>query len=169
MNTRLYILAQIPPTPAGTVCPVEASTVEEAIYKAEGIMRVTLRRLGGGKYSDGKKEFFLYFGERGLEQFVESFDMETMHTPRFPLGRLVITPGAARACEESITPPWELILRHMAGDWGDLDAHDRKANEQAIEEGSRIFSAYHLNDGTKVYVITEADRSSSCVLLASEY
>ena len=62
----------------------------------------------------------------------------------------------------------ELIRRHLAGDWGDLGASDRKANDKAVTAHDRIVSAY-LVAGLKVYVITEWDRSYTTVLLASEY
>jgi hypothetical protein len=60
--------------------------------------------------------------------------------------------------------------RHVQGDWGDLDDEDRKLNDEALVDGSRIFSAYILKDGhTKIWCITEADRSSTCLLLPEEY
>src|SRR5215212_3956546 len=96
-NSQLYVFAQDPPTPEGIICPVQAGSVEHAILEAQQILGVVLRRLGGGKYSDGTREFFLYFGERGMEQFAALFGTEKVITPRFPLGRLVATPGAIEA------------------------------------------------------------------------
>ncbi len=61
------------------------------------------------------------------------------------------------------------IFRHAAGDWGDLSAPDIKANAEALKEGTRLLSAYHLKDGTKLYVITEWDRSVTTALLPEEY
>ena len=61
-----------------------------------------------------------------------------------------------------------LVCRHVAGDFGEVDAHDRQANEDAIRSGERVLSAYTVN-GQRLYVITEADRSSTCVLCASDY
>ena len=85
---------------------------------------------------------------------------------RFALGRVVATPGAL----ELVGPEgvYGLLRRHAAGDWGDLDAHDRGENSRALKTGARIFSAYETPAG-RVWVITEADRSSTCVLLPSEY
>ena len=92
-----------------------------------------------------------------------------MTTSKFPLGQIVATPGALDALEKTGQTPTEFIKRHVAGDWGDLCDEDKQTNEDALTNGGRIFSAYHLNDGTKIWIITEADRSSTCVLLPSEY
>ena len=87
--------------------------------------------------------------------------------PAFPLGRLVATPGAL----DSATPAelLALVRRHAAGDWGELDAEDRRANEQALRTGERLLSACTLGMGRRVWVITEADRSATTVLLPEEY
>jgi len=61
------------------------------------------------------------------------------------------------------------LLRHVTGDWGDLDADDRKENDQALERGTRLLSAYQASNGTKFWIITEADRSSTTVLLPEDY
>jgi hypothetical protein len=85
---------------------------------------------------------------------------------RFPLGRLVATPGALAALD-----PAQLLTvigRHAAGDWGDLDREDRAANDAALRHGTRLLSAYAL-DGARVWIITEADRSATTVLLPEEY
>ena len=86
----------------------------------------------------------------------------------FSLGRLVATPAALAALEAQQITALQLMLRHQSGDWGDLGADDNRANTRAIAMGLRIFSAYKLG-GEKFYVITEADRSSTCLLLANEY
>ena len=90
----------------------------------------------------------------------------------FPLGTIVGTPGALAACEEHHVSPNVLILaRHARGDWGDVDAEDAAANEAAIRDGSRILSAYTINHdhGVRLWVITEADRSVTTILLPEEY
>ncbi|MBZ5509076.1 MAG: hypothetical protein LAO78_26760 [Acidobacteriia bacterium] len=87
----------------------------------------------------------------------------------FLLGKLVATPAALAACEANGKNPFKFIFRHAKGDWGDLSVEDIRANERAAEDGSRLLSAYHLRDGTKIWVITEADRSSTCILLPEEY
>ena len=86
-----------------------------------------------------------------------------------PLGQVVATPGALRALSDAGQTPWEFICRHAVGDWGELDAHDRQENERSLQGGCRLLSAYALRDGTRVWVITEADRSSTTLLLPEEY
>jgi hypothetical protein len=82
---------------------------------------------------------------------------------------IVATPGAFEALALAGEAPSTLLHRHVVGDWGDLDEHDRAENEISAREGFRILSAYHLRDGTKIWIITEADRSSTTILLPSEY
>jgi len=88
---------------------------------------------------------------------------------RFQLGWLVATPGALAALEASGDSALKFLNRHVSGDWGDLDAHDKAENEFAVNRHLRIFSAYVLTDGTKIWIITEADRSATTILLPSEY
>ena len=85
------------------------------------------------------------------------------------LGAVVATPGALKALEAAGTSPSELLDRHVAGDWGDVCEDDRELNNQAVADGSRILSAYTLSSGVKIWIITEADRSSTCILLPDEY
>ena len=85
------------------------------------------------------------------------------------LGRVVATPGALRTLEEAGVSPASLLARYVNGDWGDLDEHDRKENEFSLKNGFRILSSYTLTSGEKIWIITEADRSSTCLLLPSEY
>lgn len=85
----------------------------------------------------------------------------------FELGRVVATPGALSLFASGVNPT-DLLARHHGGDWGNLGVSDLKANEYALKHGERLFSAYEMPAG-KVWVITEADRSSTCVLLPSEY
>jgi hypothetical protein len=89
--------------------------------------------------------------------------------PLFSLGAIVATVGAANALEESGDDYSPLLDRHQAGDWGEIDPEDRGVNEEALKEGARIFSVYQLSDSRKVWIITEADRSSTCILLPEEY
>jgi hypothetical protein len=93
---------------------------------------------------------------------------------KFEMGQLVATPAALEALEESRQTPIDLLRRHRRGDWGDLSPSDRQSNEEALEDGSRIFSAYILKTGVKLWVITEAQddsgvRASTCILLPEEY
>jgi hypothetical protein len=89
--------------------------------------------------------------------------------PLFSLGQCVATPGALAALEEAGQMPAEFLGRHQHGDWGDIHRDDTGANEQALKEGARIFSVYRTSKGVKVWVITEADRASTCILLPDEY
>ena len=87
----------------------------------------------------------------------------------FPLGRVVATPGALGALEEAGQTPLEFLARHARGDWGELDEHDRQENELSLVHGFRLLSAYSLSNGTRIWIITEADRSATTLLLPSEY
>ncbi len=86
---------------------------------------------------------------------------------KFRLGHIVSTPNAL----EHLTQDNILmgIQRHQAGDWGDVDAHDQAANDQALVEGTRILSVYQAANGTKFWIITEADRSATTILLPEDY
>lgn len=86
----------------------------------------------------------------------------------FRLGRVVATPHALAALQEVGWNPLVLLARHVVGDWGDVDLEDAKENDYATNYGGRIFSSYSKN-GVKFWVITEADRSSTCVLLPEDY
>jgi hypothetical protein len=88
---------------------------------------------------------------------------------KFPLGRLVATPGAAEAFERNSQKPTELLRRHWRADWGEVDVHDRQENEFSLVNGLRLLSAYTLRDGERIWIITEADRSATTILLPSEY
>jgi hypothetical protein len=88
---------------------------------------------------------------------------------RFELGLVVATPGALEVLGNLEVSPSELIERHAAGDWGDVPTEDARENELALERGFRVVSSYPLSGGIRVWVITEADRSSTCILLPSEY
>jgi hypothetical protein len=88
---------------------------------------------------------------------------------KFPPGQIVATPGALTAFEEAGEEPVTYLARHLAGDWGEVCEEDAKENDFSLEKGFRILSAYTLKDGTKIWVLTEADRSSTCILLPSEY
>jgi len=86
----------------------------------------------------------------------------------FTLGNVVATPAALKFCQQHSINPLLLLGRHITGDWGDLDAADTAANFRAVHDDLRIFSSYKFAAG-KVWVITEADRSSTCILMPDEY
>ena len=85
----------------------------------------------------------------------------------FALGRLVATPGAVAvlAPEEPLT----LLSRHVTGDWGDVPPEDAAENGFSVRHGFRVVSSYETAGGTRVWIIKEADRSSTCILLPEEY
>ena len=92
--------------------------------------------------------------------------METQRT-RFSLGQTLITPGAMEALHQEDVR--SAMRRHSQGDWGNCSRDDREANDQALVDGGRMFSVYQDKFGTRFWIITEADRSSTTVLLPSEY
>lgn len=85
------------------------------------------------------------------------------------LGMVVGTPGALAELENEGIAPQQILVRHMAGNWGDVSADDREANDRAVKMGDRILSAFILPFGVKVWVVTEWDRSATTVLLPVEY
>jgi hypothetical protein len=94
---------------------------------------------------------------------------------RFPLGQIVATPGALAACPHDLR--MRSLLRHSQGDWGCVDKEDAATNDEAVTDGFRILSAYPIDPskpskgfgGTTLWIITEADRSVTTLLLPSEY
>ena len=92
--------------------------------------------------------------------------------PLFRTGQVVATPGALRTLEQAGVNPMDLLTRHVLGDFGDMCEEDREANRQAVALGGRVLSSYAIGAGviaTKVWIITEWDRSSTTVLLPSDY
>jgi hypothetical protein len=88
---------------------------------------------------------------------------------RFPLGRVLATPGALQALEKARQQPQEFLDRHTKGDWGDVDSHDAAENELSLQRGFRLLSSYTTGSGDKLWIITEADRSATTLLLPEEY
>ena len=95
-----------------------------------------------------------------------------MKTPGVPialfrLGQIVATPNAlSKLSQEDIL---RAIQRHQAGDWGDLGEEDKRENQLSLEKGFRLLSSYKAENGTKFWIITEADRSATTVLLPEDY
>jgi len=87
--------------------------------------------------------------------------------PSFPLGNIYITRGASDALNHSDV--LGVLGRHVQGDWGDVCEEDKQANDAAVQDGERILSAYVAGSGTRFWVITEAARSATTVLLPDEY
>lgn len=87
----------------------------------------------------------------------------------FELGQVVATPGALELLERHSKTPMEFLQKHVCGIFGDLCQDDLDANNEAIWDGERILSSYKINETDKIWIITEADRSSTCCLLPEEY
>lgn len=107
-------------------------------------------------------------GDEDLEALITAA-MYEINQPKFALGQLVATPGALIALSRNEQSALEFLERHRTGDWGEVDAEDKRANECSLKDGTRLLSAYHLKDGTKIWLITEADRSATTVLLPEDY
>lgn len=90
-------------------------------------------------------------------------------TPRFALGTVVATPGAIEALDQAGVNGGALVLRHVKGDWGDVPPPDAAMNEEAITNGSRIMSSYTLSTSVRIWIITEAGRHCTTLLLPDEY
>lgn len=95
--------------------------------------------------------------------------------PKFKLGRVVMTPLAIEALQESEQSPEHFLELHAAGSWGDLCPQDRQANDEAIaheddpRQRGRVLSSYVTGLGQRLYVISEHDRSLTTMLLPEEY
>jgi hypothetical protein len=89
-------------------------------------------------------------------------------TAPLPLGKVVATPGALKLLSEMGRHPFHYLARHTTGDWGELCAFDRRQNEIALRDGYRVLSSYEMAAG-RVWIITEADRSVTTILLPKEY
>ena len=85
------------------------------------------------------------------------------------MGRIVATPGALDAQKEARESFLGFLARHAVGDWGDVCEEDWQENEFSLNRHLRLLSVYHLHNGTKIWIITEADRSATTILLPEEY
>ena len=99
----------------------------------------------------------------------EQGDKQEMPKALFDLGQLAATPASVEVVASAGFHPIQFFARHVSGDWGELPPEDIQTNKDALMYGERIFSAYNLNTGEKIYVITEWDRSVTTLLLPSEY
>jgi hypothetical protein len=94
--------------------------------------------------------------------------------PKFSLGQTLATPGALRALEEAGQSPAFFLDRHLAGDWGEVDAEDKRLNDEALVSGERLLSAYRTLKGERLWIITEATddegrRAATTILTPPEY
>jgi hypothetical protein len=87
----------------------------------------------------------------------------------FPLGQIVATPGALAVLERANQPPTCFLAHHAIGDWGELEPSDAAENEYGVAHGFRLRSSYATVAGEKLWIITEADRCTTTLLLPAEY
>ena len=92
-----------------------------------------------------------------------------MSAVKFSPGSVVATPAVLEAFRAAGDDPLAYLVRHLAGDWGDVDEHDRRENELSLIHGFRLLSSYTTSNGTRFWIITEADRSATTLLLPDEY
>ena len=88
---------------------------------------------------------------------------------RFALGETFITPGAQEALDMAGQTAIQFLRRHMSADWGEISEDDAQENELSLRDGFRLLSAYRTVKDQKIWIITEADRSTTTILLPSEY
>ena len=89
--------------------------------------------------------------------------------PRLKLGRIFVTPAALAVLQATDVSIFDLLLRHLRGDWGDVSESDRRQNELSVTAGLRVLSSYMLPNGRTVWPITEWDRSATTILLPDDY
>ena len=95
--------------------------------------------------------------------------LTTVNKGRFSPGQTVITPAALDAMLSADQHPGDFLTRHLNGDWGELCEDDKAENQTALECDLRLMSAYRTSAGQKLWIITEADRSVTTILLPEEY
>ena len=98
----------------------------------------------------------------------ENDDYPRSKTICFPLGQIVATPGALDVLDRGAVNAAELLRRHQSGDWGNVPPEDAEENELSIVNNNRILSSYSVGEN-RIWIITEADRSSTTLLLPEEY
>ena len=90
-------------------------------------------------------------------------------TPLFELGRIYITPGALDVLTGHPHLTHAMLVRHVTGDWSEMGEEDQSENRFSVPRALRVFSVYSLTDDTRLWIITEADRSATTILLPEEY
>jgi hypothetical protein len=103
------------------------------------------------------------------EGFMEKLEAARQPKRLFSLGQTYLTPGAIEALQDAGQTASEFLERHQGGDWGEVDEFDWSENDSSVNGRFRILSAYRTTKDVKIWVITEADRSSTTLLVPSEY
>lgn len=104
-----------------------------------------------------------------MYQTLESGRAAELQQPKFPLGRIVATPGALAQLEDAGISPLDLLGRHVVGDWGELPPEDAQSNELALKAEGRLLSSYPISANRKIWIITEWDRSVTTLLRPEDY
>lgn len=89
--------------------------------------------------------------------------------PQFSLGQIVATPGVLEVLDQTAVNAWDLLRRHQGGDWGNVPPEDAEENVRSVANGWRILSSYPVSEDHRIWIITEADRSVTTLLLPDEY
>ena len=103
-----------------------------------------------------------------LTEHADSPKAQVFLAPKFSPGQIVATPGALAALEEHHCLPTDLLARHLSGDWGTVPVEDAQLNDQAVQSAGRLLSSYTIGPNTRIWLITESDRSATTFLLPSE-
>lgn len=98
-----------------------------------------------------------------------SLRFDTERTPKFSLGQIVATPAALVQLEAYKVVPFDLLARHVSGDWADLSTEDAQSNDVALQTGGRLLSSYRIAPNTTIWIITEWDRSVTTLLRPEDY
>ena len=104
-----------------------------------------------------------------MYQAIRATENQAPQSIKFSPGQIVATPGALAALEEHQVTPLSLLARHLRGDWGDLPSEDAHLNDQALQSEGRLLSSYVIAPDTKIWIITEWDRSVTTLLMPLEY
>lgn len=154
----------------GGCITLDMEEIRQAAIAMERAKRSRLVEETGRTWDEVEHSLFLHDGD--VEK-ARDYLMPARRRNLFPLGRVLITPGAADALTEAAVAPHTLLERHVAGDWGEeIDEHDRAVNEMALKTGARLLSVYRVGGKdapVKVWIITEASREATTILLPDEY
>ena len=104
-----------------------------------------------------------------LIETADEVSLQILQHPKFPAGQIVATPGALAALEIHAVSPLQLLARHLNGDWGSVPVEDAQLNDEALHTGGRLLSSYPIGPDTRVWILSEADRSATTLLMPSEY
>lgn len=104
-----------------------------------------------------------------LIETADEASLRVLQHPKFPAGQIVATPGALAALETHSISPLQLLARHLSGDWGSVPVEDAQLNDEALHSDGRLLSSYPIGPDTRVWILSEADRSATILLLPEEY